>query len=234
LDAGGGLAFTMCWIPAGEFDMGTSPELVDDTGLSKDERWHHVRISQGFWLAKGECANSQWQALMGAGRPTSQAKKQPAANISWDDCQAFLRKLRSPLPGWRWSLPTEAQWEYACRAGTTGLYGGSGNLDEMGWHDGNSAQQAHPVGMKKANAWGLCDMHGNVAEWCADWHGDYPAGSVTDPVGPDGGTSRVTRGGSWFSFSAACRSASRAKALPSHTSATVGFRVALVPAKPAG
>jgi len=147
-----------------------------------------------------------------------------------DDAQEFCNKLnaKSLLPaGWQWALPTEAQWEYACRAGTTGDY--AGNLGEMAWYTQNADDKTHPVATKKPNAWGLYDMHGNVLEWCADWYGDYPAGSLTDPTGSNSGSIRVFRGGSWHNVGTYCRSAARDGYLPGIRYAAIGFRVAAVP-----
>ncbi|MCX6875998.1 MAG: formylglycine-generating enzyme family protein [Verrucomicrobia bacterium] len=124
-------------------------------------------------------------------------------------------------------MPTEAQWEYACRAGTTGDY--AGKLPEMAWFSENSGRKTHPVGTKKANAWGLHDMHGNVWEWCADWYGDYPKGAVTDPTGSNNGSYRVYRGGSWRSVGTRCRSAYRSGGPPDDRSSSIGCRVAAVP-----
>jgi formylglycine-generating enzyme required for sulfatase activity len=131
--------------------------------------------------------------------------------------------------GYEYTLPTEAQWEYACRAGTTGLYAGSGNLDAMGWFTGNSGNQTHPVAQKQANAWGLYDMHGNVWEWCRDWYSHYPGGSVRDPTGPSSGSVRVDRGGGWSSVPRRCRSAFRLGNVPGVRYLNLGFRLALAP-----
>jgi formylglycine-generating enzyme required for sulfatase activity len=124
-------------------------------------------------------------------------------------------------------LPTEAQWEYACRAGTTGDY--AGNLDEMGWYGSNSGNKPHPVGQKRANAWGLHDMHGNVWEWCLDWYGNYPGGSVTDPKGAGSGSVRVLRGGCWNYVAGNCRSANRGGNVPGFRNGSLGFRLVLAP-----
>ena len=126
-------------------------------------------------------------------------------------------------------LPTEAQWEYACRAGSSGPFSGTGRLDDMGWHDSNSDGKTHPVAQKKANAWGLFDMHGNVWEWCADGYGPYPSGTVTNPFGSASGSSRVSRGGSWRYYARHCRSANRDNGGPGSRRSDLGFRVALVP-----
>ena len=146
---------------------------------------------------------------------------------------------RNLIPnGYKFDLPTEAQWEYACRAGTTtSLNSGKNitsngscyNLDEVGWYSNNSDGYTHEVGQKKPNAWGIYDMHGNVWEWCRDWYGDYPSASVTDPTGPNGGSNRVLRGGSWFSDARDCRSADRINYYPGSRSNELGFRLALVP-----
>ena len=145
--------------------------------------------------------------------------------VSWENCQEFIAKVNQELElGLR--LPTESEWEYACRAGSTGAYGGTGDLDEMGWYSNNSGGKAHPVGRKKPNAWGLFDMHGNVAEWCADWYGHYPSRSVTDPTGPASGPSRVLRGGCWYFYAGDCRSAGRFRHGPGYRNdSSLGFRL---------
>jgi len=146
--------------------------------------------------------------------------------VHWMECDEFCRKLSSQL-GQTVSLPTEAQWEYACRAGTTGAY--AGDLDEMGWYWDNSGDEIHPVGQKKPNAWGLYDMHGNVWEWCQDWYDrDYDTESPTsDPTGPNSGSYRVTRGGSWDFDARGCRSAYRGWDTPDDRGNILGFRPVL-------
>jgi len=137
---------------------------------------------------------------------------------------AFCRKIGA-------RLPTEAEWEYACRAGTTTSYhsgDSESDLARSGWYTGNSGSQTHPVGQKTANAWGLHDMHGNVWEWCADWKGDYPSGAVTDPTGPSSGSGRVLRGGSWSYDALSCRSALRSNLHPAFRFYNVGFRVVML------
>jgi formylglycine-generating enzyme required for sulfatase activity len=153
-------------------------------------------------------------------------------NVSWDDAQAFIAKLNEKqiLPlGWKFALPTEAQWEYACRAGERGPYSGGG-LDEVGWYCGNSGEKTHEVGIKKPSLWGLHDMHGNVEEWCADWYDDTMKGGA-DPTGPSLGDRRVLRGGSWRNFASGCRAAHRSRILPGSRNYDLGFRPALVPSR---
>ncbi|MBR5757268.1 MAG: formylglycine-generating enzyme family protein, partial [Thermoguttaceae bacterium] len=129
-------------------------------------------------------------------------------------------------------LPTETEWEYACRAGTSGDYNvNDRSLDDLGWYSGNSGDRIHPVGKKTANAWGLYDMHGNVWEWCADWLANYPAGTVGDPAGPDSGRFRVLRGGSWFNSAGRCRSAARYRDDPESRHSYYGFRLLLTDSK---
>ena len=156
----------------------------------------------------------------------------PVEKVNWADAVEFCRKL-SALPaeksaGYVYRLPTEAEWEYACRAGTTTRYSFGDSDSELGdyaWYDKNSGRTTHPVGGKKPNAWGLYDMHGNVWERCQDWHGDYPSGSVTDPTGAVSGSYRVYRGGSWNFISDYCRSADRLRNSPDGRSYYLGFRV---------
>ncbi|MFM8215489.1 MAG: formylglycine-generating enzyme family protein, partial [Pirellula sp.] len=160
----------------------------------------------------------------------------PVEEVSWEDAVEFCKKL-SDLPeekaaGRVYRLPTEAQWEYACRAGSKTAYSfgeSSKSLGDYAWFGDNSNNPTHPVGEKKANAWGLYDMHGNVWEWCSDCIGEYPNGAVSDPTGPRDGSFRVFRGGGWDSEAANCRSASRSRRNPSLRTGNVGFRVALSP-----
>jgi formylglycine-generating enzyme required for sulfatase activity len=229
-----GVKMVMCWIPPGEFHMG-SPE--DEEGRRDDETQHLVRITQGFWLAKTQTTQAQWQAVMGNNPSYFNGDDLPVENVSWIDIcgnesgtGGFLGALNKRLPtGGRFYLPTEAQWEYACRAGTTGPY--AGNLDEIAWYVRNSYDKTHPVGHKMPNAWGLHDIFGNVCEWCFDWDGDYDLGVVTDPIGPASGSSRVLRGGGWFVGASDCRVAVRGNYYPANGNRYFGFRVArsLVP-----
>jgi formylglycine-generating enzyme required for sulfatase activity len=219
VDLGGGVTMDLVLISPGTFTMGS-----DKGG---DERAHQVTLTKPYYLGKTEVTQEQWQQIMGSNPSEFKDAKNPVENVSWDDCQEFVVKLRKKVPGQMFRLPTEAEWEYSCRAGTTGDH--AGNLDDMAWHDGNSSQKTHPVGGKKPNAWGLYDMHGNVWEWCADWFGDYPNGAVTDPTGPNTGSARVFRGGSWCFVGSYCRSAFRHRYAPDLRDRNVGFRVAAVP-----
>ncbi len=219
-------------IPAGEFTMG-SP--TSESGHSKDEGPQTlVTITRTFWLGKFEVTQLQWVELMGRNPSPIEntGPDEPVENVSWTDAMEFCRKVTERerqagrLPdGYAYTLPTEAQWEYACRAGTTGSH--AGDLDAMAWYDQNSGKTTHPVGKKQPNGWGLYDMHGNVWEWCRDWLGNYPGGSVTDPKGPASGSRRVLRGGSCFNSAQDCRSTYRLGTGPDNIGSILGFRLAL-------
>jgi formylglycine-generating enzyme required for sulfatase activity len=146
----------------------------------------------------------------------------PVEKVSWDDCQAFLQRLNGRVSGLHARLPTEAEWEYACRAGTTGTH--AGDMEAMGWFEDNANLQSHPVAQKKANAWGLYDMHGNVAEWCSDWYGDYSIDAITDPTGPATGKLRIHRGGAWVFVDFFCRSGQRDKTSQDSSYDSLGLR----------
>jgi len=159
----------------------------------------------------------------------------PVERISWDDCQEFIRRLNQMEGTDKYRLPTEAEWEYACRAGSTTAFANGGiksagrgydpNLDQMGWYSGNSGKKTHPVGRKKPNLWDLFDMHGNVREWCQDRYGKYRLFSATDPKGPFLGSKRVCRGGSWKSPAQYCRSATRYFVPPAQGFSDLGLRL---------
>ena len=228
-------------IPKGTFQMG-SP--IEEAGADDDEEQHQVTISKDYYLGVTEVTQGQYEKVMGT-NPSyfqkrvirkSDSSMYPVEQVSWEDAVEFCKRL-SDLPeekaaGRVYRLPTEAEWEYACRAGSKTAYSfgeGSKSLGDYAWFDGNSNNQTHPVGEKKANAWGLYDMHGNVWEWCSDWYGDYPKGAVSDPVGPREGSVRVFRGGGWYNGAADCRSAVRFWNGPSSRNDYGGFRVALSP-----
>jgi formylglycine-generating enzyme required for sulfatase activity len=151
----------------------------------------------------------------------------PVDSVSWDDVQEFISRVNQANEGMNYRLPTEAEWEYAARAGTTGDWGGTGNVDEMAWHLGNGRSRTHPVGLKEANAWGLHDMHGNVSEWVQDWYDweYYKASPAIDPTGPATGTQRVLRGGDITSIAYQARSAWRGLLEPTARSYRAGFRL---------
>ncbi|GIT28582.1 MAG: hypothetical protein Ct9H300mP1_06280 [Planctomycetaceae bacterium] len=217
-------------IPAGKFMMG-SPETESDR--EDDETQHRVTITKPFYLGVTEVTQEQYQKVMGTNPSRkSRGPQNPVENVSWADAVEFCGKL-SAMPaektaGHVYRLPTDAEWEYACRAGTTTAYSfgdDASGLGDYGWFDGNSDRETHPVGEKKPNAWGLYDMHGNVYEWCQDWYGDYPSGSATDPTGATSGSIRVIRGGGWFHYAGYCRSAHRNGDAPGSPGNSLGFRV---------
>jgi len=228
-----GLKLKFCWCPAGTFMMG-SPESEPDRYA--EETLHQVTLSKGFWIAKNQTTQGQWEKVMG--RNPSYFKEvgsdAPVERVRWNEATAFcarLNKLAPPGIGWRYSLPTEAQWEYACRAGSTTRFGfgdDDADLAEYSWLDANSDNKPHPVGLKKPNAWGIHDMHGNVWEWCEDTYSDYPNAPVTDPMGAASGTYRVYRGGSWFNKPELARSANRNWDIGAIRYFFVGFRLARV------
>ena len=216
----------MVWCPPGEFLMG-SPE--DEADRNEDETQHRVTLTRGFWMAKKETTQGQWESLTGENPSYFNGVDLPGESVSWEDVQGWLAGMnqRNTLPsGWKWDLPTEAQWEYACRAGTETAY--AGTLDTMAWYGNNSGSKTNAVGTKKPNAWGLYEMHGNVREWCRDWYDDYDGGR-TDPTGPASGSLRVARGGSWGNGAAYCRSAYRLRLSPDYRDSLLGFRPAAVP-----
>jgi formylglycine-generating enzyme required for sulfatase activity len=209
-------------IERGEFDMG-SPAAEH---RRDDEAIHHVKITKPFMMATTTVTQAQWKAVMGKNPSHFQGDERPVEQVSWNDAVTFCEKLGAK-EGKHYRLPTEAEWEYSCRAGTQTTYGGTNHLEEMGWYKDNSYGQTHPVAQKKPNAWGLYDMHGNLWQWCADWEGAYPAGPATDPTGPMQGARRVVRGGTWNDDAATCRSASRSGFAPDDRSSYCGFRVVL-------
>ena len=171
--------------------------LINGCGSNSVELVEGAFICKNLFCKTTEVTQGQWKTVMGSNPSTFSAcgSNCPVEQVSWDNCQEFIQRLNQKEGTSKYRLPTEAEWEYACRAGTTGPY--AGDLDSMGWYDGNSGRRTHLVGQKKPNAWGLYDMHGNVWEWCSDWYGEDTSGSITDPEGPSSGPSRVLRGGSW-------------------------------------
>lgn len=218
-------------VPAGTFMMGSPP---NESGRNSEETQHQVTISRPFYLQTTEATQGQWRAVMGK-NPSNFSicgDDCPVENVSWHDAQEFIRRLNAKEGLNKYRLPTEAEWEYACRAGrTTAFYFGDDGrfLGEYAWYDGNSGKRTQPVGRKKSNPWGLYDLHGNVWEWCADWFGDYPPGSVTDPTGPSSGSYRVFRGGGWPFDAKLCRSAVRGRRSPNYRAGGLGFRLARTP-----
>jgi formylglycine-generating enzyme required for sulfatase activity len=214
-------------IPPGTFQMGATN--VGPAGLPI----HQVTITKPFHIQKTEVTQAQWRAVMGTNpsRFSECGPTCPVEQVSWDDIQQFLERLNASSGGGRFRLPTEAEWEYAARAGTTGDYGSAGVLDDLGWYHGNAGGRTHPVGEKAPNVWGLHDMHGNVWEWVADWYSAsyYAASPTSDPTGPPVGAGRVLRGGSWLYFANFARSAYRIIFVPSYRLSDFGFRLARTP-----
>ena len=234
--------------PAGKFMMGSNSGILGigaELGRNSDEIQHQVIISKPYKIGKYPVTQKIFKIIMGFNGANKEygGYDKPVVNVSWNNAQKFCNILNLifsyKLPiGYKFDLPTEAQWEYACRAGTnSALNNGKNltkteglciNLDEVAWYHQNSNDELYSVGQKKPNAWGIYDMHGNVREWCRDWYGSYPCITVTDPIGPNNGNCRVVRGGTWESFAKDCRSVSRDKEAPDSAFHSNGFRLALV------
>jgi len=233
IDLGKGVKLELVLIPAGEFMMGSPASDKDAFPFEKPQR--RVRITKPFYLGKYLVTQEQWEAVTGSNPSRLKGPKNPVETVSWDDCQQFLGKLnsKSAAGGGKFQLPSEAQWEYACRARSTTRYcfgDDESKLDDYAWYLANSDGKTHPVGEKKPNGWGLYDMHGNVWEWCQDWWKDgyYKESPVDDPTGATVGSLRVVRGGCWGLPAWGCRSANGSKDLSG--GGDLGFRVSLVPA----
>ena len=217
-------------VAPGAFIMGS------DDGRNDEKPAHQVTITKGFLIGRYEVTAGQWKAVMGKEPPNFKSDFLPVQFVSWDNAQEFIGRLNQRNDGYVYRLPTEAEWEYACRAGTTGAY--PDNLEWLAFYEANSGHRVHQVGEKHPNAWGVYDMNGNMEEWCQDWYDkDYYAHSPeTDPQGPSSGKERAVRGGSFLDlgpFSAAVdnsklRSAARSQSIPAGILDTYGFRIVAV------
>jgi formylglycine-generating enzyme required for sulfatase activity len=243
-------------VKPGEFLMGSPDE---GKGAASSERPQHpVRISREHEMGKYEVTQRQWEAVMGSNPSAFKGIGLPVTNVSWNDAQEFIKRLQTHDGKFTYRLPTEAEWEYACRAGSTGAFAGEDwketlerrrrkketgkgktetqslewtkHLEPMAWFDANSLERPHPVGRLAPNAWGLHDMHGNVWEWVEDWYDPnyYKNSPAEDPPGPAAGQSKVHRGGSWQSPVWNCRAAFRGFALPAERNTLTGFRLVRV------
>jgi formylglycine-generating enzyme required for sulfatase activity len=257
----------MVWIPPGTFVMGSPASETDRNG---DETQHTVTLTQGFYMGKYLVTQADYLAMIGSnpsyfttkdynGNPIPADLNRPVEQVNWTDATNYCARLTQQeqaagrlSAGWVYRLPTESEWEYACRAGTTtafhygnALHGGMANFYDYYEYDASIGDiyvsnpavpwlaRTTAVGSYQPNAWGLYDMHGNVWEWCRDWYGSYPAGSVTDPQGPTSGSFRVLRGGGWNFNAWDCRSAFRDDGyFPSYRLDYVGFRAVLAPGQP--
>jgi formylglycine-generating enzyme required for sulfatase activity len=222
------------WIRPGTFLMG-SPG--DEEGRWDDEGpQHQVTFTRGYWLGDTPVTQALWEAVMddNPSKFTGDPRR-PVEQVSWEDCQRFCAALEERVPGVR--LPTEAEWEYACRAGTTTprycdeleVHSARVTLDDVAWYKDNSGRQTHAVGGKHANAWRMHDMLGNIWEWCMDWYGSYASTAQQDPSGPATGGNRVSRGASWLLGARYVRAAYRGSDHPGNHGASLGFRLARGP-----
>jgi len=228
IDLGNGVKMKLVFIPPGEFEMGSA------SGTNKEKPAHRVSIARAFFMGATEVTQAQWEAVVGSNPSHFKGRNKPVEGVSWTDCQKFVKRLSTMVgaPEGTYRLPTEAEWEYACRAGSsTPFYSGDriSDLRQIAWYGGNSGNRTHEVGCKLPNAFGLHDMVGNVWEWCQDWYdGNYYGSSppADDPAGPEWGSLRVSRGGSWVSPEKLCRSANRDGNYPTNRDCFLGFRLA--------
>ena len=222
----GDVTFSMVPVLGGTFTMGATPEQQNP---DDDEKPAHEVTLSSFHIGQTEVTQALWKAVMGENPSYFKGDNLPVERVSWDDCQTFIRKLNE-ITKQNFRLPTEAEWEFAARGGNKSRgyqYSGSKTLDEVAWYESNSSGKTHPVGSKAPNELGLFDMSGNVWEWCQDWKGEYPSTRQTDPKGPDSGTYRVGRGGSWDYYAGFCRSSFRSIYAPDNRYDYLGLRLVL-------
>ncbi|MDD6744895.1 MAG: formylglycine-generating enzyme family protein [Bacteroidales bacterium] len=216
----------MVLVEGGTFIMGATAEQKKPYKYEKPK--HQVTLSS-FYISKYEVTQSLWKAVMGSNPSEWQGDNLPVENVSWNDCQEFIKKLNA-MTGKDFRLPTEAEWEFAARGGNRSQgyqYSGSKNLDDVAWFYDNSYKQTHPVGTKAPNELGIYDMSGNVREWCQDWYGSYSSNVQTNPTGPSSGSYRVIRGGYWDYGAGGCRMAYRDSCTPDYGAGSDGLRLAL-------
>ena len=216
----------MIYVEGGTFMMGATSEQGSDA-YDWEKPAHQVTLSS-FSICKYEVTQEEWEAVMGSNPSSFKGMKLPVEQVSWDDCQTFIRKLNQ-MTGKQFRLPTEAEWEYAARGGSKSRgykYAGGNDLGSVAWYSGYSGRKTHDVGQKQPNELGLYDMSGNVWEWCQDWYGDYSSSSQTNPKGPSSGSSRVRRGGSWVSNARICRVSYRSYDTPDYRDFILGLRLA--------
>jgi formylglycine-generating enzyme required for sulfatase activity len=226
--------YKMIYIPPGTFMMGSPPS---EKGRFDDEERHKVTLTKGFFMGVTEVTVEQWKKVMGYNPSQSKnaCKNHPVDAVSWNECQTFIMKLNRLEKSRKYRLPTEAEWEYACRAGSSTAFsngdiaqetcGREPNLEKIGWYCGNANDEIQPVAAKAPNAWGLYDMHGNAWEWCQDWYAEYSSGPGVNPKGPAEGAFRVFRSGGWGLSARLCRSAFRDKYAPTVRCKFLGLRL---------
>ena len=222
-----GVSFEMVRVEGGTFRMGATSEQEDEAD-SEEKPVHGVTLSS-YYNGKTEVTQALWQAVMGSNPSRLEGSDLPVECVSWNDCQEFIQKLNR-LTGRNFRLPTEAEWEFACRGGNNSRgykYSGSNNLGSVAWYEDNSGDQTHPVGTKAPNELGIFDMSGNVWEWCNDWSGNYTSNSQTNPTGSQSGSRRVGRGGSWDYDAGNGRSSVRGDGGPTGRYGNLGLRLAL-------
>ena len=220
------LISNMVHVEGGTFTMGATSEQGSDAW--DDERPTHQVTLSSFSIGKYEVTQEEWEAVMGNNPSNFKGAKKPVEQVSWNDCQAFIRKLNE-LTGRNFRLPSEAEWEFAARGGTKSIgykYAGGDNIGNVAWYTDNSGSTTHDVGQKSPNELGLYDMSGNVFEWCQDWYGSYSSSSQTNPKGAISGSDRVNRGGSWGNYGWRCRVSNRNGDTPSDRNYYLGFRLA--------
>jgi formylglycine-generating enzyme required for sulfatase activity len=255
VDFGEGVKLEMVLVPAGKFKMGFTKKMLADFKVDLQEdikkntkkelgkeqldavdlimsiqgKQHEVTLTKPFYMGKHEVTQEQWEAVMGKNPSEEKGAKLPVTDVSWEDCQEFIKKLNKKTDG-GYRLPTESEWEYACRAGTTTAYSFGDKITpkDANYYEDLKIDKPVAVGSYKPNAFGLYDMHGNVWEWCEDWHGEYPF-AVTDPKGPAKGEYRVLRGGSFFDLVSEARSSFRNYFTPSFPYFHYGFRLGKTP-----
>ena len=237
--AAGDTRIAIIRIPPGRFLMGTNEAIHADDSWKPcascpprndaERPAHQVTITHEFWMGEFDVTQGQWQAVMGTNPSHSKESgpDAPVERVSWNDVQQFLGKVNASQQEWMVRLPTEAEWEYAARAGTTTeTYG---PLDDIAWYRGNGGGKTHRAGEKRPNAFGLYDMLGNVWQWCSDWFGPYPSATAVDPTGPESGDKRIDRGGCYYCDAIHERASRRNRDTVEHASPSIGFRIVAVP-----